>query len=124
MKTRLLLFSLLLVAVPRVFSQIPRIQYSEPSKDDSRRTNFEIMGKIGADVLVYKNNRNDHVVGVYGDDMKLKETISLDFVPDKLINVDYIAYPDRILLFYQYQKKEWFCDQVVLGAGGRIREHR
>jgi len=121
MKTRLLFFSLLLLAGTPVWSQTPRVQYSEPEKDDSRRTNFEIMGKIGPDVLIYKNNRNDHVVGVYGEDMKLKATTTLDFVPDKLINLDYIAYPDRVLLFYQYQKKRVvYCDQVTLGAGGQV----
>lgn len=120
MKIRLIVFSLLLLAGPRVFSQAPRVVYSEPEKDDTRRTNFEVVGKLGADILVYKNNRNEHVFGVYDNEMKLKETVKLDFIPDKLINLDYITYPDKVLLFYQYQKKRVvYCDQVVIGAGGK-----
>ena len=117
-----MVFSLLVLAAPRVFAQAPKVVYSEPEKDDTRRTNFEIMGKISGDVLVYKNNRNDHVIGVYDDNMKLKETVPLDFVPEKLINLDYIVYPDKVLLFYQYQKKRIvYCDQVVIGAGGKVQ---
>ena len=48
-----------------------RIFYSSPEQDDGRRTNFEIIGKIGGNILVFKNNRNDNAISVYDNSMKL-----------------------------------------------------
>src|ERR1051326_1299941 len=48
-----------------------KISYSEPERDDSRRTNFEIIGKINNNYLVFKNNHNDNAISVYDNDMKL-----------------------------------------------------
>jgi len=33
-----------------------------PEKEDSRRTNFEIIGKLNGNVLIYKSNRNDDAI--------------------------------------------------------------
>ncbi|GAO44921.1 hypothetical protein [Flavihumibacter petaseus] len=121
MKIRLVLFSLLLLAFSGSFGQTPGVVYTEPEKEDTRRTNFEILGKLGQEIFIYKNNRSDHTVGVYDNEMKLKKTVTLDFVPEKLISLDYITYPDRIVFFYQYQKKRVvYCDQVTIGAGAKI----
>jgi hypothetical protein len=98
----LLSFSGCLAAV----AQAPKITYSEPEREDSRRTSFEIIGKLNGNFLVYKSNRNDDAVCIYDTDMKLKERVKLDFTPDQqLINVDFVAYPDFFYMIYQYQKK-------------------
>ena len=103
---RLLAVALLFFAVSLVKAQAPRIVYTEPEKDDSRRTNFEIIGKLNGNFLVYKANRNDDAICIYDNDMKLKERVKLDFTPDQqLINIDFIAYPDFIYMIYQYQKR-------------------
>ena len=89
-----------------VVGQAPKISYSEPEKEDSRRTNFEIIGKMSGNFLVYKNNRNDNAVCIYDNDMKLKSRVKLDFIGDQqLINVDFVWYPDFFYMIYQYQKK-------------------
>ena len=87
-------------------AQAPRIVYSEPEKEDSRRTNFEIIGKMNGNFLVYKANRNDDAICIYDNDMKLKERVKLDFTPDQqLINVDFVAYPDFFYMIYEFQRK-------------------
>src|SRR4051794_5959486 len=89
-----------------VHAQAPKIVYSEPEKEDSRRTNFEIIGKMNGNFLVYKANRNDDAICIYDNDMKLKERVKLDFTPDQqLINVDFITYPDFFYMIYEFQKK-------------------
>ncbi len=35
-----------------------RVIYSEPDRNDYRQTEFEIIGKIGGNILVYKNLRS------------------------------------------------------------------
>lgn len=121
MKIRLAVLGLILLVVQGASAQAPRVYYSEPNKDDTRRTEFEIIGKLGIDFLVYKNNRSTHVVSVYNNDMELKNDLSLDFFPDKVISFNYINYNDRVLLFYEYQKRRnVFIDYVEIGAGGKI----
>lgn len=98
------LLVLLIVNISK--GQAPSIVYSEPEKDDSRRTNFETIGKFNGNFLVYKSNRSDDAICIYDNDMKLKERVKLDFTPDQqLINVDFIAYTDFFYVIYQYQKK-------------------
>src|SRR5882724_7662058 len=87
------------------FAQSPRIVYSDPERDDSRRTSFEIIGKLDGNYRVYKSNRSDNAVCVYDNDMKLKQRVKLEFAPDQLINVDFVAYPEFFYMIYSYQKK-------------------
>ncbi len=82
-----------------------KIVYSEPERDDNRRTNFEIIGKISGNFLVFKNNRNDNAISVYDNDMKLLQRVNLDFIPDRYINVYFVPYSDHFYMFYEYQHK-------------------
>ncbi|HEY4149983.1 MAG TPA: hypothetical protein VGM41_13685, partial [Chitinophagaceae bacterium] len=104
-KKSLILSLLFVLAGMAGIAQSPRIIYSEPERDDSRRTNFEIIGKLNGNFLVYKSNRSDDAVCVYDNDMKLKDRVKLEFTPDQVINVDFVAYPDFFYMFYSYQKK-------------------
>ena len=111
---------LVLLASTAALAQSPRVLYSEPEKEDSRRTNFEIIGKLNNDFLIYKNNRNDHAISIYDDGMQLKERVPLDFMPDRVINMDFITFPDKAYLVYQYQKKRVvYCDYVTIGEKGK-----
>jgi hypothetical protein len=71
-----------------------KINYSEPEREDSRRTNFEIIGKIDGNYLVFKNNRSDNAISIYNNEMKLVSRVNLDFMPDRWINADFVAYPN------------------------------
>ena len=103
---RFVLVALLFFTASLLKAQAPKIQYTEPEKEDSRRTNFEIIGKLNGNFLVYKSNHNDDAICIYDNDMKLKERVKLDFTPDQqLINVDFVAYPDFFYMIYEYQKK-------------------
>jgi hypothetical protein len=84
-----------------------KIVYSEPDRDDSRRLNFEIAGKIGGNFLIYKNIRNTSWIAILDNDMKQIAKVEQDFVPDndKMINVDFFPYGDFCYMIYQYQKR-------------------
>ena len=102
------------------WSQAPRILYSEPEREDSRRTEFEVIGKVGGNFLVYKNNRNDHDVSVYDSELKLKERVKMD-ANDRWINVDFISYPDYFYMIYQYQRRNILhCAAVKIDGNGKM----
>src|SRR5678815_902049 len=95
-KTTLLFCTIILPAI--IFAQ--RISYSVPEKDDYRTLNFEVIGKVGGNFLVYKNVRNKNAVSVYDNGMELKERIDLDFIPERTINVDFVPYSDYFFVIY------------------------
>lgn len=104
------------------FSQ--RITYSETEREDTKAVNFEVIGKISGNFLVYKNIRFKHAISVYDNDMGLIERVDLDFIPDKTFNIDFIAFPDFSYLIYQFQKRSIVHCMLakVDGAGKKIGE--
>lgn len=115
---KLFLISLLTGCVLMGMSQ--RITYSEPEREDNRRTDFEIIGKVGQNILVFKNNRADNAISVYDADMKLKERVKLDYQNDRWINVDFVPYQDHVWMIYQLQRKSLvYCMAVKLDGNAK-----
>lgn len=114
-------FLILLLAAAPVFVFSQKVTYSDFEQEDNRDISFEIIGKMKGNILVYKNVRKwQHKINVFGDDMKIKETVKLDFVPDKTFNVDFVVYPDYFWMIYQYQKKNVLhCMAVKLDAAAQ-----
>jgi hypothetical protein len=112
-------FLILLSLSPALQAQ--RVFYSDTEKDDYRQMNFEIIGRVGGNISVYKNYRTNNFISVYDNSMKLLNKVKLEFLPDKLINVDFVAYPDAFYMFYQYQKKNIIhCDYVKMNGEGKL----
>ncbi len=83
-----------------------KVTYSEPERDDYKSTEFEIIGKISGNILVYKADRGDYHISVYDNGMQLKDRVKLDFLPKKLISVDFVNYGDKAYMLYQFQRKD------------------
>lgn len=99
-----------------------KIVYSDPDKDDSRRMDFDIAGKIGGNFLIYKNSRGRNWITVLDNDMKELDKVEQDYVPDndRMINVDFFPYQDFCYMIYQYQKKNVvYCMASKLGPDGK-----
>lgn len=98
-----------------------KIDYSLVDKDDFKEMSFEIIGKLNNNILVYKNFRNNHSISVYDNEMQQKNRIELSFLPDKIINSDFIAYSDFAYLFYQHQKRNTvFYSVVKINSEGKV----
>src|SRR5574338_1627341 len=99
-----------------------KIVYSEPEKDDTRRMNFDIIGKIDGNFLVYKNIRNSNAVVIFNDEMQQIAKVEQDYLPDydRMINVDFFAYSNYFYMIYQYQKHNIvYCVGVKLDGNGK-----
>jgi hypothetical protein len=119
MKNFLLPFAFFFLVGP-LFSQ--QITYSQPQTNDLVRTlNFEIIGKMDGNFLVYKNIRDKHSISVYNKDMQLTESTDLQFMDDRVLNVDFVLYSDFAWLIYQYQKKNVLhCSAVKINKDGKL----
>ncbi len=101
-----------------------KITYSEPDRDDGRGISFEIIGKFGNNFIIYKNLRDNHYLSLYDNNMKAGEKQKLGFLPDKIINADFLVYPDFFYMFYQYQRRNVvYCMAAKFdGFGKKIGE--
>ena len=103
-----------------------KIIYSEPDKEDTRRMNFEIAGKINGNFLIYKNVRNKNYITVLDNEMKELYRVDQDYVPDndRMINVDFFIYQEFCYMIYQYQKKNviYCMASKIDGKGNKIGE--
>ena len=118
MKGRCLLLYILLLAP--VFLEAQQIIFSEPLREDDREMNFDIIGRMKRNIVVFKNMRSRYALNIYNDSMELKDKVDLDFLPNRTFNVDYVAYPDFFYLIYQHQKKGvLYCMAVKMDPNGQ-----
>jgi hypothetical protein len=82
---------------------------------------FEIIGKVSGNFLVYKKIRSQAYVAVYNTDMEQIEKHEQEYLPDeRLINVDFFPYNDFAYVIYQYQKRNVvYCDAVKIDGNGK-----
>jgi hypothetical protein len=97
-----------------------KIIYSEVIGEDNPEINFEILGKIEGNYVIYKNVRWKHMLAVYDEKMNLKDNSRITFIPDKTFNIDFIIYPDFFYMIYQYQNNNviW-CKGVKMSPTGK-----
>ncbi|MCX8019281.1 MAG: hypothetical protein N2747_02155 [Chitinophagaceae bacterium] len=106
-----------------VFSQ--KIVYSEYDRDDSRRMNFEIVGKVSGLFMIYKNTRNRHWIVTYDNDMRQVSKTEQNYLPrnERLTGIDFFPYSDHVYAIYQYQKKNVvYCMMARIDGNGKIKE--
>ncbi|MFN2456875.1 MAG: hypothetical protein ABR502_01625 [Chitinophagaceae bacterium] len=103
------------------FSDAQRIVYSEPERDDTRRMEFEIIGKVGGNFLIHKTTRGRNAIAVYNNDMKLIGKEEHNYLPeDRLINVDFFPYTDFAYMIYQYQRRNVvYCNAIKIDGLGK-----
>jgi hypothetical protein len=95
------------------------LTYTEYNKKDSRDMFFEVIGKFNGNFLIYKNITRKHSITKYDANMKIVSQTDLEFVPDRTINVDFVAYPDYLFIIYQYQKSGIvYCDAAKIDQDG------
>jgi hypothetical protein len=84
--------------------------------------NFDIVGKIDGNFLVYKNIRNSNSIVIFNDEMQQVAKVEQDYLPDydRMINVDFFAYSNFFYMIYQYQKRNIvYCIGVKLDGNGK-----
>lgn len=99
-----------------------QITYSQPQDGQlTRSLSFEIIGKVANNYLVYKNIRTKNLISVYDNDMKLVNEVELKNMPDKTLNVDFVAFPEYAWLVYQYQRRNTvYCMAMKLNGEGKL----
>jgi hypothetical protein len=121
MISKRLLFVVICVCILGHIVSAQKIIYSEPDRDDNRRMNFEVVGKIDGNFLIYKFYRNKSWITLLDNDMKEVSKVNQNYMPeDRLINVDFFPYSEFFYAIYQYQKKNVvYCEAVKINGQGK-----
>jgi len=116
-----LLFVVISLFISGYLLKAQKIVYSEPDRDDNRRMNFEIIGKINGNFLIYKNLRSKNWIEILDNDMKEITKVNQDYMPDeRLVNVDFFPYSDFFYAVYQFQKRNVvYCEAVKIDGNGK-----
>jgi hypothetical protein len=99
--------------------------YSDIDDDDNRRMQFEVIGKVQGNFLIYKNIRNKNYISVYNNEMEQIAREEMDFASDdRILNIDFVPYQDFTYMIYQFEKKRVvYCNAVKIdGSGKRMSE--
>ncbi|WP_126970401.1 hypothetical protein [Gynurincola endophyticus] len=98
-----------------------QITYTDESNAENIRTEFEVIGKVDENILVFKNDRGQRKISVYDFDMRLRENIPLHARNQSWINVDFIPYPSHVWMIYQYvEKGVVYCMAAQLNKDGQL----
>src|SRR5689334_19820342 len=120
------LFIFLILSALTFSLNAQKIVYSDYDREDSRKMDFEIIGKVGGHFLVYKNSRNRVWITVFDNEMQQVAKVDQDYVPNNehLINTDFFPYSDFCYMIYQYQRKNvvYCMASRIDGNGNKIGE--
>lgn len=115
------LIIVVLIGFLQLNSSAQKVAYSIVEREDNTDMNFEIIGKVGGNINIYKSFRNKHDLCIYDNEMQLKNRISLEFLPDRILNADFIGYADFSYMIYQYQKRGIVhCSMVKINGAGKL----
>lgn len=118
----LIILSILLLGQSPVSLNAQRIVYSDPEKEDTRRLNYEIIGRVGGNFLIFKNNRSRSWISVLDEEMQPLGKEEMGYLPanDKTINVDFFPYGTHAWMIYQYQRRNVvYCMAAQLDGNGK-----
>src|SRR5580765_7011034 len=109
---KLLSFLLILAAcVPTARAQ-SYITYADVNKADGSRMDFEIIGKVGSNYLVYKDVNGHGRISAYNENMQLLQEPAISALPSGEHTQDIFFFPqsDYVYMVYQYQEGNvYYC---------------
>lgn len=115
----LLCSTIFLIAAQPLLAQ--NITYSVVHAESARDANFEILGKVGSNYVVFKNIRDKNMLQVFDKNMAELSNERLKDIPERVLNVDFVTYPDYFLMVYQYKRNGvLYCDAMKMDGSGRM----
>lgn len=100
--------------------QAQKIYYADVEKINAQQTYFDIIGKIGENILIYTENKNNPILTIYNADMKQISRNVLSYLPNNTLHVHFIPYNQQGWVIYQFQQKNIvYCKAVAFNAIGK-----
>jgi hypothetical protein len=81
------------------------LYYSPAESDVENLLKYEAIGRLGKNILIYRENKLQHQVSVYGNSMNLIRKVELEFLPKDVLKVDFVNIGTKANLVFQFLKK-------------------
>jgi hypothetical protein len=100
-------FSILYFIICHAFAlQAQEVYFSPLELSSEKGMTYDIIGRVGKQIWIYKAISNQHSIAVYNDSMQLVKKAELKFLPRELAKVDFINLGEEVHLFFQHVNKE------------------
>ena len=118
---RILLALLLILCYP-AHSYSQEVTYSAYDRFDHRSDEYAVVGMVGGLLYTYRNTPDSVVLVAYDDSMNRVATVLLDFFPQKIYEIRFISYPDKIIVLYQaLESNKVIHYAALLDEKGRLK---
>ena len=97
---RLVIAAIIVVCLPAAI-MAQDVTYSQYDKFDYRTDEYAVVGMVDGNLYTYTNAAGNAMLNAYDDSMNKVATVLLDFFPEKIYQVRFISYPDKIIVLYQ-----------------------
>ena len=84
--------------------QAQKIIYTDYAPYDVRNSNLSIVGKINGTLYAFRSYGKEYFLDAYNENMDKTATVVLDFFPEKIYNVRFIPFADKMMVLYQSQE--------------------
>ncbi|MEY5046611.1 MAG: hypothetical protein RL713_1836, partial [Bacteroidota bacterium] len=76
--------------------------YSPAESGVENLLKYEAIGRVGKNILIYREQRDQHVVSVFDNNMSLVRKVELSNLPKEVLGVEFINTGSNLVLIYQY----------------------
>ncbi len=83
------------------FATAQEVTYSQYDKFDYRSDAYSVVGMSGGFLYTYVRNEEGSRLDAYNDSMNKVASVILDFFPQRIYQVRFITYPDKMIVLYQ-----------------------
>ena len=90
-----------LVVCAGVVARGQDVLYSEYEKFDYRSDNYTVVGMVGERLYTYTHQGGNAMLNAYDDSMNKVAMVLLDFFPERIYDIRFVAYPDKMIVLYQ-----------------------
>lgn len=105
-------------------AQAQDVIYSPYNKFDFRNGEYSVVGMCGGRLYTYYSDAKNAYLDAYDDSMNKLATVMLDFFPEKIYQVKFITYPDKMMVLYQSVESNHVVQYVaVLDGAGRLKKN-
>lgn len=90
------------ISGPLAFAQ--KVSYSVYEPYDVRNGTMTVVGKVNGTLYTFRSYGKEYFLDAYDDAMDKKATIILDFFPEKIYQVRFVPFEQKMLVLYQQQE--------------------
>ncbi|GAA4463632.1 hypothetical protein GCM10023093_12570 [Nemorincola caseinilytica] len=113
---------ILLATILSIRAAAQDVTYSRYDKFDYRNSSYAIVGMSGGLLYTYVKDEEAARLDAYDDSMNKVATVMLDFFPQRIYQVRFVAYPDKIMAIYQALESNKVVQYVaMLDAHGLMK---